>query len=60
MVVPALPKVTDTLLDNKDKTTAAIGGNPNATMSGAQMAAGLPKPAAPSRKLPSNQAMIMA
>ena len=40
--------------------TAAMAGKPIATSSGAAMAAGVPKPEAPSISDPNSQAMMMA
>lgn len=40
--------------------TAAKAGKPKATNKGLQTAAGVPKPEAPSRKLPNSQTIIIA
>ena len=56
--VPTAPKVTGVLWIIIPSITAARAGKPNATISGAAMAAGVPKPDAPSIKAPKSQAMI--
>lgn len=58
MGVPTAPNETGLLLATSASTTAAIGESPIATRSGAVIAAGVPKPATPSRKAPNSQAMI--
>jgi hypothetical protein len=58
MGVPTAPKVTGVLWTIMPSMTAAAAGKPSATSSGAAMAAGVPKPDAPSMKQPKSQAMI--
>ena len=48
--VPAAPNGTGVELNMRHARAAAIGGAPRPITSGAQMAAGVPKPAAPSMK----------
>ena len=55
--VPTAPKETGVDCIIKPNTTAASGGNPIATINGAAIAAGVPKPDAPSIKLPNNHAI---
>ena len=56
--VPRAPNETGLLSATSARTTAAMGEKPSAVSSGAVIAAGVPKPAAPSRKAPNSQAMI--
>ncbi len=58
--VPTAPKETGVLCTSMPSSTAAIAGKPTATSSGAAIAAGVPKPEAPSMKQPNSQAMMMA
>ncbi len=57
--VPMAPNDTGLLSATRASVTAAIGRNPSATRSGAVTAAGVPKPAAPSRNAPKSQAITM-
>ncbi len=57
MGVPIAPKVTAVLWIIIPTITAAAAGKPSATSKGAAMAAGVPKPEAPSRKEPNSQAI---
>ena len=56
--VPTAPKVTGVLWIIMPIITAAMAGKPIATSNGATMAAGVPKPDAPSKKEPKSQATI--
>ncbi len=56
--VPTAPKVTGVLWIIMPIMTAAMAGKPRATSRGAAMAAGVPKPEAPSMKEPKSQAMM--
>ena len=58
--VPTAPKDTGVLCTNMPSSTAAIAGKPIATSSGAAIAAGVPKPDAPSMKHPNSHAMMIA
>ena len=58
--VPTAPKDTGVLCTSMPRITAASAGKPMATSSGAAMAAGVPKPEAPSMKQPNSQPMISA
>ncbi|MNC18528.1 hypothetical protein D3C75_664300 [compost metagenome] len=58
--VPTAPKETGVLCTSMPSITAASAGKPMATSSGAAMAAGVPKPEAPSMKQPNSQAMMIA
>ena len=55
--VPMAPNDTGLLSAINARTTAAKGVRPSATSNGAVIAAGVPKPAAPSRKAPNSQAI---
>jgi len=58
--VPTAPKDTGVLCTSMPSSTAASAGKPIATRSGAAIAAGVPKPEAPSMKQPNSHAMMMA
>lgn len=58
--VPAAPKLTAVEFDINARTTDNKGVNPKLTKSGATIAAGVPKPATPSIKLPNNHAIMIA
>ena len=58
--VPTAPKETGVLWIIIPISTAANAGKPMATSKGAAIAAGVPKPEAPSIKVPKHQAMIIA
>ncbi len=58
--VPTAPKLTGVLWMTRPTITAAIAGKPSASSSGATTAAGVPKPDAPSMKLPNSQPMMIA
>ena len=58
MGVPTAPNVTAVLCIIIPSITAARGGKPMATMSGAATAAGVPNPAAPSMNEPKSHAMM--
>ncbi len=60
MGVPTAPKDTGVLCTSMPISTAAMAGKPMATSRGAAIAAGVPKPEAPSMKQPNSQAMMMA
>src|SRR5699024_7887600 len=60
MGVPTAPKLTGVDWMINPTITAAIAGKPIASNSGATTAAGVPKPEAPSMKLPKSQPMMMA
>ena len=55
---PTAPEDTAALSAINANTTAASGGKPRTTSSGATIAAGVPKPAAPSKKDTNNQPMM--
>ena len=57
--VPTAPKVTGIELRIRLTHTAARAGKPRPRSRGAQMAAGVPKPAEPSIKAPNKKAMMM-
>ena len=57
--VPAAPKTTEALLPRSATITAEIGDKPKPINNGATTAAGVPKPAVPSKKFSKNQARIM-
>ena len=58
--VPTAPKDTHVELAINATITAARAGKPNERSRGAARAAGVPKPADPSIKLPKNHAMMIA
>ncbi len=58
--VPTAPKLTGVLWMTSPTITAAMAGKPRASISGATTAAGVPKPEAPSMKLPKSQPMMIA
>lgn len=58
--VPTAPKLTGVDWMMSPTMTAAIAGNPSASMSGAATAAGVPKPEAPSMNEPNSQPMMIA
>ena len=58
--VPTAPKDTGVLCTSMPSSTAASAGKPIATSSGAAIAAGVPKPDAPSMKQPNSHAMMIA
>ena len=60
MGVPTAPNDTGVDWIIMPSSTAASAGKPMATSKGAAMAAGVPKPEAPSMKAPKHQAMMMA
>ncbi len=58
--MPTAPKLTGVLWMVSPTMTAAMAGKPSASSSGATTAAGVPKPDAPSMKLPNSQPMMIA
>ena len=56
--MPAAPKVTGVDCTISPSITAAIAGNPSATINGAMIAAAVPNPAAPSMNAPKHQVMM--
>ena len=57
--MPTAPKVTGIVSKIKGRETAANTGNPKINNKGAVIAAGVPKPAIPSRKATKSQATII-
>ena len=58
--VPTAPKLTGVEFAINETMTAGNAPIPNPTKSGADNAAGVPKPAAPSMKAENDQAIIIA